>query len=82
MLHELKTLPQFFDEIITEMKRFEIRKNDRNFQKGDMLLLREWNGESYTGHTQYARVTYLTDFEQKPGFVVMSIAPWEPAPNL
>ena len=47
-----------------------------------MLLLWEWNGESYTGHTQYARVTYLTDFEQKPGFVVMSIALWEPAPNL
>jgi hypothetical protein len=81
MYHELKTLPQFYDEIITEMKRFEIRQNDRNFQKGDTLLLREWDGENYTGHAQYARVTYITDFEQKPGFVVMSVVLWDPAPN-
>lgn len=73
MSHELKTLPSFFEAVVSKRKSFEIRKNDRNFQVGDVLLLKEWDGESYTGSQQYAEVTYLTDHKQKAGFVVMSI---------
>ena len=77
MTHDLKCWPVYFQAIADRMKRFEIReRRDRNFAVGDVLLLREWDPatERYTGRTSKQLVTYLTDFEQKPGFVVMSLA--------
>lgn len=49
-VHELKTTPFFFRQIFDGEKTFEIRKNDRNYQKGDILLLQEWDPktEKYT----------------------------------
>ncbi|WP_234733417.1 ASCH/PUA domain-containing protein [Tellurirhabdus bombi] len=41
--HLLKTLPKYFDEIALGWKPFEVRKNDRNFQLGDYLILAKWN---------------------------------------
>lgn len=37
MTHKLKILKQFADEIIIGNKNFEIRKNDRGYQKGDFI---------------------------------------------
>lgn len=47
MLHELKTYPKYFQETIEGNKLFEIRKNDRNFQVGDILNVRTWAGTEY-----------------------------------
>lgn len=58
-LHELKILPQYFSEVISGNKRFEIRKNDRNFKEGDSVKLREFNGKDYTGHYIKARIGYV-----------------------
>ena len=55
MLHELKTYPKYFKETIEGNKLFEIRKNDRNFQIGDVLLLKEWD------NIKYAMVRYILD---------------------
>ena len=41
MRHELKVQPPYFDHLL-EGKNFEVRKNDRGFQKGDTLHLYEW----------------------------------------
>jgi hypothetical protein len=43
MEHELKTWPIYFDRIEDGSKTFEIRRNDRGFQAGDTLRLREYN---------------------------------------
>lgn len=40
MTHEIKILKQFADEIINGNKSFEIRKNDRGYQKGDFIKFR------------------------------------------
>lgn len=72
--HDLKTLPSFYAAVISGKKRFEIRKNDRNFQVGELIRLLEWDGEDYTGEERYAQIIYLTDYEQKAGFVVLGIA--------
>lgn len=39
VLHELKIDPQPFDMIRAGKKTFELRKNDRDFQAGDVLCL-------------------------------------------
>ncbi|HFC9341484.1 TPA: DUF3850 domain-containing protein, partial [Enterococcus hirae] len=40
---------------------------------GDRLYLREWNGEEFTGDSYKAEVTYITDYAQKDGYVVLGI---------
>ena len=43
MKHELKTWPQYFSRVADGSKTFEYRVNDRGFQPGDDVLLREWD---------------------------------------
>ena len=76
-IHELKVLPPFYAALQSGEKTFEIRKDDRGFQKGDKLLLREHDPmkvREYTGQSIEKIVTYVTGWEQKPGFVVMAIS--------
>lgn len=42
MRHELKTWPEYYGPISTGEKPFEIRVNDRDFEVGDILVLREF----------------------------------------
>ena len=41
--HRLKTLPPYFERVQSGQKTFEIRKNDRDFQVGDILELEYYN---------------------------------------
>ena len=43
MIHELKILSKYFKEVKKDVKTFEIRKNDRNFKVGDVLVLEEYD---------------------------------------
>lgn len=38
-VHKLKTLDRYYDAVAAGTKTFEVRKNDRAFQTGDILLL-------------------------------------------
>ena len=73
----LKTWPRYFDAVERGTKTFEIRRNDRPFMVGTKLVLHEYDPEEdvFTGRTLERVVTYMTDWEQKPGFVVMAIKP-------
>lgn len=73
MTHELKILTEYFEPVISGRKRFEIRENDRDYKIGDRLILREWTGESYTGDSYKAEITYITDYAQQDGYVVLGI---------
>ncbi len=42
-IHELKADICYFDAVWEDKKTFEIRFNDRNFQVGDLLLLKEYD---------------------------------------
>ena len=41
--HTLKTWPEFFDAIVAGEKTFELRRDDRGFNVGDLLQFREWD---------------------------------------
>ncbi len=57
---ELKILPKYFNDIIYGNKRFELRKNDRNFKVGDIVLLNEYDVKN-TGRYCYIIITYILD---------------------
>ena len=74
--HELKLWPEFWFDIVSGMKTFEYRKNDRGFNAGDQLLLREYDPIStkYTGREIKAKITYtLGGYGIPKGYVIMSI---------
>jgi len=60
-VHDLKCWPEFFHAIKQGRKSFDLRKNDRQFQVGDILLLREWipQTEVYTGDKLQREVIYI-----------------------
>ena len=74
MIHELKIQSEYFEVVNNKTKTFEIRKNDRNFKVGDKILLREIDSCSrYTGGISWWKITYMTDYAQQEGYVVMAI---------
>lgn len=57
----LKTLPQYFEEIIKGNKRAELRFNDRDFKVGDIYELEEYDGKTYTGRSVTVRITHILE---------------------
>jgi hypothetical protein len=49
LVHELKTDPHPFQLLCGWEKTAEVRRNDRPFRRGDLLILSEWDGEKFTG---------------------------------
>lgn len=85
--HELKTWPVFFDAVKRGDKTFEVRKNDRGFQRGDRLVLRKYDPvlgdyrdsigkrvDADQAETVILKVTYvLPGMGIKNGYVCMGI---------
>jgi hypothetical protein len=81
VIHDLKTWPKPFQAVRDRAKRFEFRKNDRNYQVDDVLCLLEWDPltERFTGRVEKHEVTYIIaeGFGIPDGYCVMSIYPLE-----
>lgn len=60
-VHNLKTWPEPFMSVFSNVKKFEIRKDDRGFNVGDSVLLCEWDPKSreYTGRMMKFPITYI-----------------------
>jgi len=75
--HELKCLPEHFEPVRLGLKLVELRLNDRNFQVGDELYLREYEpfAQSYSGRTLHATITHIVSGGAwlVPGYVALSI---------
>lgn len=74
IVHQLKTWPTYFRPVWDGDKTFEIRYDDRGFQRGDMVSLREWDRDRtcdcegrnhvddcarYTGRCVLAEIGYV-----------------------
>lgn len=85
--HNLKLSVEFCDAVLRGEKTFEVRKNDRGFQMGDLIRFVPTDGTSYrssdgtviehakheiSGHTY--KITYiLNGWGIKNGYVVLGI---------
>ena len=77
-IHTLKTINPYFERVWTGTKLAEIRKNDRDFQKQDLLQLQEFDPKrGYSGREIVARVIDIVQentFEGlAPGYCLMSL---------
>lgn len=68
---DLKIDPKYFEAQEKGNKNFEIRKNDRGYQVGDLLFLHEYENNQYTGRLLVRKVTCITSYKQKEGYVVL-----------
>lgn len=78
-IHELRIYKEYFTLVKSGVKQFEVRLNDREFEIGDELILKEWDKENlvYTGRFLHRKVDYLLkggQFGIVEGYVVMSMS--------
>ena len=68
----LKTKPKYFEMQLKGQKNFEVRKNDRDFQVGDILCLEEFDRD-YTMRFFHVEVNWVIDDSEycKDGYVVL-----------
>lgn len=75
--HFLKTWPEYYRAVVTGKKTFELRRNDRNYRAGDIVILREYDPASgqFTGDEISFRISYVTDFRDalKTGYVAFGL---------
>ncbi len=77
MTHELKILPKYYKDVVLGLKKVEVRKNDRNYQVNDLLILNEFDSETQkrTGNSVTRKVDYILKNVDglKPDYVVLQI---------
>jgi len=83
--HEVKSWPKFFEPILRGVRTHELRVNDRNYQVGDWMLLREYDPEisQYTGRDTFVAITSVTSAGEPcavsadalhPSYCILSVA--------
>lgn len=91
MKHELKIWPQYYCRVADGSKTFEVRKNDRGFQPGDDVVLREYDPDEewseddhfgtnfgkgvYSGNKMAFKIGYVLSIDAER--VVFSLLPLE-----
>lgn len=78
--HRLKVWPAYFEAVACDKKLFEVRKDDRGFEAGDILVLLEWRPGvcDYTGRFIERRVSYKLgggQFGIEEGYCCLGLAP-------
>lgn len=77
MHHDLKLFTKYFQAVVDCQKRSEVRYDDRNYQIGDTVTLREGqpgvNGFEYTGRSVSARISYIDDYGLDSGYLNLSL---------
>lgn len=76
-VHYLKTEISYFSDVKNGIKPFEVRKNDRDYEVGDTLILEEFDPSkgTHTGAWVPQVVTYKLDDERfvKEGYVILGL---------
>lgn len=78
MIHELKIQPQYYHDVKCGIKRFELRKDDRNYNIGDYVILKEYDNGVYTGNeTKPMEILYILrncpEYGLKEGYCILGL---------
>lgn len=82
---EKKATPELFEKVLSGEKTFDLRLNRFKCNKGDILILREWDPkkQKYTGRVIKKKITFILKTKdlsfwpkeevQKYGYLVMGL---------
>lgn len=73
--HEVKISSEYFMSVVNQLKKSELRYNDRGYKVGDKLYMREFDGKEYSGHYVLCRITHVLKnyIGLDDDFVILSI---------
>lgn len=79
-IHRVKCYQRFFKLTESGIKPFEVRRNDRDYQVGDLLELNETIEGAYSGRMALFEITSILSSDDYPdgikeGFVILGIKP-------
>lgn len=60
-VHDVKLGITFFDDVKTGRKTFELRKNDRGYKEGDIIVMHEYKDGTTTGRTIEKKIVYMLE---------------------
>jgi hypothetical protein len=74
--HKLKLAKMFFNDIQTGRKPFDLQKNDREYQLGDVIEYREMDNGEPTGRVIEKEITYILEgfAGLKEGYCILALA--------
>lgn len=71
--YELDTPSDSYQAIVSGAKTFLVQRHSQNYEVGDFLLLREFSKGNLTCEESMHQVTYITDYLEPEGFIIMAI---------
>lgn len=79
-LHVLKIEDIYYQEVRKERKKAELRKDDREYQVGDLIHFTDTSGDEFQDGFNLYSITHILPcrnlFESKVDYVVISITPY------
>ena len=77
MIHKIKIQDVFADAVVIGQKQFEVRLNDRNYQRGDIVVFTAVSNGNKISHPinneQYVITYVLSGWGLKDGYVAFGI---------
>lgn len=78
--HYIKCEKEFYQDVEEGYKPFEVRKNDRDYQAGDDIILKEYDKDLgiLTGRELKVNIIYYLDNYPgiEPGYCILGIEPY------
>ena len=79
-VHELRIEQHFLDALLDGTKTFEVRLNDRGYQKGDLLVFWDLGVDVIPTPRRWFKVTYVhSGLGMEHGYVVLGVQPYTKA---
>lgn len=77
-IHNLKIRAEYAFPKLNGDKMFEIRKNDRNYEVGDIVLYNVIDDAELNRQfvAKFYKITYITNYAQQDGYIVFGEKEW------